>query len=120
MAGFSIEKVLMVVGIISVAFGILVGGFSYITIDRETYNDTKEMAETLYDNETAQLEYVSAKALYDAEKDAALTTLFGGILSGLLFVGFATVIESLKSSEQASREMRDALNQIKRNNQASS
>ncbi|MGG1684879.1 hypothetical protein [Pseudalkalibacillus sp. NRS-1564] len=119
MLGFSMEKLLKVVGALSIAFGVLVGGISFIIIDRETFNDTKDIAETLPDNEVAQMEYQSAKALHDVEVDSALTTLFGGVLGGILFLGIGMILGSLRSYEQSNREIRDEINQIKRN-QASS
>lgn len=110
-----IETALHWVGVLFVVFGLLVGGIAYATIDREAYNEAKEEARASWAGETEKATYSSEKMLYDSDRDAALSILFGGILSGLLLIGFGTVIESLRESEGMNREIRDSLNQIKRN-----
>jgi type II secretory pathway component PulF len=91
---------LVKIGWIVVALGILFGLIFYGTIDKESYTQAKEIYEELDDNEFAKAEFVTEKTMYVAELTNAVIVLVGGIVGGLLIVGFGTLIESVNRMSQ--------------------
>lgn len=91
--------------------GLLVGFIIYGNIDRESYNQAKEISEELYDNEIAQAELVAAKTVYTAELTNAFIVFVGGIIGGLLIVGFGTLIEQNARLLELTRKQNESTSQ---------
>ena len=107
-----IEKVIGWFGIICIVGGILIGGYLFFNVDKETYDTAKEVAEELWDNPYAAAELQGASALYYAELTFALSILFGGLVIGLFFLGFARLIDIVEDNHIA---LNGKLNDINRN-----
>lgn len=105
----NIGSVLTKVGWGVLVFGLLAGFTIFGNIDREAYTQSKEIAEDLYDNEFAQAEYTAAKSIYTAELSNAIVVLVGGIVGGLLIVGFGTLIEQNARLLDATRKRNESL-----------
>lgn len=110
-----IDTVLTNLGVGIIAVGMLWGIISLAMVDWSAYNHAKEILAI----DPSDMGYVAERALYSSKITAAITSMIGGVIAGVMFIGFAAVIESLQASEQTNREMRDALNKMNRN-QASS
>ncbi|SMQ76009.1 hypothetical protein SAMN05444673_2611 [Bacillus sp. OV166] len=95
-----IEKILNIVGWVFMVSGILLGLITYGGIDKEPYENAKEAYESIPDNELAQAAYQTALNIYNVQFTYAMSILFGGIVIGLLFIGFARIIELLKEKNE--------------------
>jgi ATP/ADP translocase len=100
-----IEKILNVLGWIFIGSGLILGMISYIGIDKEPYKNAKEVYENIPENELAQATYQTALNIYNVQFTYAMSILFGGIVIGLLFIGFAKVIELLKEKSDRDYKM---------------
>jgi hypothetical protein len=94
-----IQKVMGWFGIICIVGGILIGGYLFFNVEKETYDAAKEVAEELFDNPYAIAELQGASAIYYAELTFALSILFGGLVVGLFFVGFARLIDIVEDNQ---------------------
>lgn len=110
-----IDTALHWIGIGLIVVGVIWGLISFGSVDWSAYNHAKEILAI----DPSDMGYAAEMALYSSKITAAITSMVGGVIAGVLFIGLSAVIESLQSSEQTNREMRDALKQLNRN-QASS
>ncbi|KMJ58103.1 hypothetical protein AB685_14975 [Bacillus sp. LL01] len=99
-----IEKVIGWFGAIALLGGILVGGYLFFSIDKESFDRAKEIAESLSTNSLAQAEYQAVASLYYAQLTFALSILFGGSVVGLFFLGFAKLITTVLDQEHVLNE----------------
>ncbi|WP_404351620.1 hypothetical protein LG311_10125 [Sutcliffiella horikoshii] len=99
-----IEKVIGWFGVIALLGGVLIGGYLFFSIDKESFDRAKEIAESLSTNSLAQAEYQAAASLYYAQLTFALGILFGGLIVGLFFLGFAKLITSVVEQEHVLNE----------------
>lgn len=93
----TIGRVLVIVGWLLIAGGLIGGITSFAGIDSEQYKLAEEVADDLYDNEFAQAEYRALKSAYQTELALAWGVLFSGIIGGLFCLGFARIIELLET-----------------------
>lgn len=107
-----IDKILNGVGWVFMVGGFLLGVISYFGIDKEPYKNAKEAYESIPDNELAQASYQSALTIYNVQFTYAMSILFGGIVIGLLFIGFARVIELLKDKNERDTKTAQLINRI--------
>ncbi|MBT2696330.1 hypothetical protein J7E79_02625 [Bacillus sp. ISL-40] len=107
-----IEKILNVVGWIFMVGGLLLGLIAYVGIDKEPYKDAKAIYEDIPDNEIAQASYQVALNIYNVQFTYAMSILFGGVVIGLLFIGFARVIELLKEKNERDYKTAQLINRI--------
>lgn len=91
----NIGNLLVKVGWGVAILGLLAGFIIYGNIDKESYTQSKEIYEELDDNEFAKAEFIAEKTIYTAELTNAIVVLVGGIIGGLLIVGFGTMIETM-------------------------
>lgn len=104
----TVDKLLFGFGILLVIAGVIGGIINFSNVDFEGYKMAKEVADELYDNEYAQAELATASAMYNAQLSYAVYTLFGGIIGGLLLVGFGRLLELANERNELLRKSKDA------------
>lgn len=107
-----IEKILTVVGVLLIFSGLISGIYSFSKIDSKAYENAKEIFDKLPDNDFAEAAYNTTHQIYISEITYAVTVLFGGIITGLLFIGFARVIELLKEKNERDYNLQKIFNKI--------
>jgi uncharacterized membrane protein SpoIIM required for sporulation len=92
------EKVLNFIGFILIVGGIIGGIVAFNQVDFESYELAKEVADELFTNEIAQAQYQVAQTIYISQLSLAISVIFGGIVSGVFFLGFSELLKVVTSS----------------------
>lgn len=100
-----IENILKKTGIAIIIISIVGSIIGLFTIDHEAYRSAKEIADELWDNTIAQDQYAAIHTSYIIEISMVIVSLAGGIISGLLLIGFSTLIELKRKNVKVSEEI---------------
>lgn len=100
-----IENILKKVGIAIIVISIVGSIIGLFTIDHKAYRNAKEVADELWDNTIAQDQYAAIHTSYVIEISMVIVSLAGGIISGLLLIGFSTLIELKRKNVRVSEEI---------------
>ena len=90
------DQTLKGMGWIFIIIGIIGGGYVLSQIDYTSYKIASEVFSELSTNEFAEAKYVAAKTIFMSQLTFGISIIAGGIISGLSFLGFGTIIELLQ------------------------